>query len=149
MPRGVRKRICQERRATPRRLIAMPLKGKVEAPMETPFSIAGHHSDHAAECRVGRSKLFPSMLIVAAHSKKLDLDPVQKEVNMGSTGFDNISDNLRKLLSTPLLMKGEDPDVYAELYGRVEEVAQPKDVWDQMRSFASSRSFDEGLKERT
>ena len=68
---------------------------------------------------------------------------------MGSMGFDNISDNLRKLLSTPSLMKGEDPDVYAELYGRVEEVAQPKDVWDQMRSFASSRSFDEGLKERT
>jgi hypothetical protein len=39
MPRGVRKRICQERRATPRRLIAMPLKGKVEAPMETPFRL--------------------------------------------------------------------------------------------------------------
>jgi hypothetical protein len=49
MPRGVRKRICQERRATARRLSAMPLKGKVEAPMETPFSIAGHNSDHAAE----------------------------------------------------------------------------------------------------
>jgi hypothetical protein len=29
-------------------------------------------------------------------------------------------------------MKGEDPDLYAELYARVEEVAQPQDVWDQM-----------------
>jgi hypothetical protein len=29
-------------------------------------------------------------------------------------------------------MKGEDPDVYAELYARVEEVVQPQDVWDQM-----------------
>src|SRR4029077_15823995 len=29
-------------------------------------------------------------------------------------------------------MKGEDGKVYAELYARVEEVVQPKDVWDQM-----------------
>jgi hypothetical protein len=29
-------------------------------------------------------------------------------------------------------MNGEDPDVYAELYRWVEEVAQPKNVWDQM-----------------
>jgi hypothetical protein len=29
-------------------------------------------------------------------------------------------------------MKGEDENVYAELYARVEEVAQPQDVWEQM-----------------
>jgi hypothetical protein len=29
-------------------------------------------------------------------------------------------------------MKGEDPDTYAELYARVEQIAQPQDVWDQM-----------------
>jgi hypothetical protein len=29
-------------------------------------------------------------------------------------------------------MKGEDPNVYAELYSRVEEVVQPKDILDQM-----------------
>jgi hypothetical protein len=46
--------------------------------------------------------------------------------------FDDLSDNLRRLFSTPSLMKGEDPHVYAELYARVEEVAQPQDVWDQM-----------------
>jgi len=49
-----------------------------------------------------------------------------------SNQFDNISDDLRRLFSTPSLMKGEDPDVYAELYGRVQEVVQPKDVSDQM-----------------
>jgi hypothetical protein len=46
--------------------------------------------------------------------------------------FDNFSDNLRRLFCTPSLMKGEDPDLYAELYNRVEEVVQPQDVWDQM-----------------
>jgi hypothetical protein len=46
--------------------------------------------------------------------------------------FDNLSDNLLRLFCTPSLMKGEDPDVYAELYGWVEEVVQPKDVSDQM-----------------
>ena len=45
--------------------------------------------------------------------------------------LDNISDKLRGLFSTPSLMKGEDPDVYAELYAQVEEVVQPQDVWDQ------------------
>ena len=39
---------------------------------------------------------------------------------------------LKTLFATPSLMKGEDPGVYAELYAWVEEVAQPKDVWDQM-----------------
>jgi hypothetical protein len=29
-------------------------------------------------------------------------------------------------------MNGEDPAVYAKLYARVEEIAQPRDVWDQM-----------------
>jgi hypothetical protein len=41
------------------------------------------------------------------------------ETNMDMR-FDNVSDNLSRLFSTPSLMKGEDPDVYAELYGRVD-----------------------------
>ena len=44
----------------------------------------------------------------------------------------NFSDRLRPLFCTPSLMSGEDADVYAELYARIEELAQPKDVWDQM-----------------
>jgi hypothetical protein len=40
--------------------------------------------------------------------------------------------SLEKLFTTPSLMKGEDGNVYAELYALVEAVAQPKDVWDQM-----------------
>ena len=51
---------------------------------------------------------------------------------MESMPFDNISDKLRGLFSTPSLMKGEDPNVYMELYARVEEVVQPQDVWDVM-----------------
>jgi hypothetical protein len=54
------------------------------------------------------------------------------ETNMDRTRFDGLSDNLRRLFSTPSLMNREDPDVYAELYARVEEVVQPQDVWDQM-----------------
>jgi hypothetical protein len=42
------------------------------------------------------------------------------------------SRGLDRLLSTPSLMKGEDENVYAELYARVEEAAQPQDVWEQM-----------------
>jgi hypothetical protein len=53
-------------------------------------------------------------------------------MNMESMPFDNISDKLRGLFSTPSLMKGEDPNVYMELYARVEEVVQPQDVWDVM-----------------
>jgi len=46
--------------------------------------------------------------------------------------FDNISDNLRRLFSSPSLMQGEDPEVYAELYDRVEEVVQPENILDQL-----------------
>jgi hypothetical protein len=49
-----------------------------------------------------------------------------------SSTFDKISDGLQRLFTTPSLMKGEDPDVYAQLCARVEEVVQPEDVWDQM-----------------
>ena len=44
----------------------------------------------------------------------------------------NISDNLRRLFSTPSLMKDEDPTLYFELYRLVEEVVQPKNVCEQM-----------------
>ena len=54
------------------------------------------------------------------------------ETNRGGMRFNNVSDNLRRLFSTPSLMNGEDPDVHAELYRWVEEVVQPKNVWDQM-----------------
>jgi hypothetical protein len=39
---------------------------------------------------------------------------------------------LDRLFPTPSLMNGEDAEVYAELCARVEEVVQPKDVWDHM-----------------
>jgi hypothetical protein len=71
----------------------------------------------------------------AARPTKSDVDPIQKKKRVSferSTRFDNVSDSLRGLFSTPSLMNGEDPHVYAELYRRVEEVAQPQDVWDQM-----------------
>ena len=71
----------------------------------------------------------------AARPRKSDLDTIQKEKRVsleGSTRFDKGSDSLRRLFSAPSLMQGEDPDVYAELYARVEEVVQPQDVMDQM-----------------
>jgi hypothetical protein len=71
----------------------------------------------------------------AARPRKSDVHPIQKEERVSldrSTRFDNVSDSLRGLFSTPSLMNGEDPHVYAELYRRVEEVVQPQDVWDQM-----------------
>jgi hypothetical protein len=51
---------------------------------------------------------------------------------MSRAKTDQISRGLERLFSTPSLMNGEDASDYAELYARVEEVAQPKDVWDQM-----------------
>jgi hypothetical protein len=51
---------------------------------------------------------------------------------MSHSEFFNLSDRLRPLFCTPSLMSGEDAEVYAELYARIEELAQPKDVWDQM-----------------
>ena len=71
----------------------------------------------------------------AARPKKSNLDRIQKEKRVsleGSTRFDKGSDSLRRLFSAPSLMQGEDSDVYAELYARVEEVVQPQDVMDQM-----------------
>ena len=81
---------------------------------------------------------LPPAKVVAARPKKSDGAPIKKakgvslETNMKSMRFDHMSDNLRRLFSTPSLMRGENPDVYAELYARVEEVVQPQDVWDQM-----------------
>jgi hypothetical protein len=81
---------------------------------------------------------LPPPKAVAARPKKSDGDPIKKaksvslEANMEGMRFDNISDKLRGLFSTPSLMKGEDPHIYAELYAQVEEVVQPQDVWDQM-----------------
>ena len=71
----------------------------------------------------------------AARPKKSNLDRIQKEKRVsleGSTRYDKGSDSLRRLFSAPSLMQGEDSDVYAELYARVEEVVQPQDVMDQM-----------------
>ena len=59
----------------------------------------------------------------AARPRKSDVHPIQKEERVSldrSTRFDNVSDGLRGLFSTPSLMNGEDPHVYAELYRRVE-----------------------------
>ena len=80
----------------------------------------------------------------AARPRKSDVDPIQKEKRVSlpkSTRFDNVSDGLRGLFSTPSLMKGEDPHVYAELYRRVEEVVQPQDVWDQMMVYDITNHF--------
>ena len=67
---------------------------------------------------------------------------------MESMQFDNISDKLRQLFSTPSLMKGEDPDVHAELYRRVQEAVQPKDVWDQMMVADTTNHFWEQQRYR-
>jgi len=71
----------------------------------------------------------------AARPSKSDVDPIQKEkkVSLERSGrFDKGSDSLRRLFSTPSLMKGEQSHVYDELYTQVEEVVQPQDVFDQM-----------------
>src|SRR5262249_52498531 len=49
-----------------------------------------------------------------------------------STESYHLPDFLRGLFCKPSLMKGENPEVYAKLYAQVEEVVQPKDVFDQM-----------------
>jgi hypothetical protein len=46
--------------------------------------------------------------------------------------FTNAPESLRRLFSRPSLMNGEDAAVYAELYAQVEEIAQPRNVRDQM-----------------
>lgn len=51
---------------------------------------------------------------------------------MSTAKTDQMFRGLERLFSTPSLMNGEDANDYAELYARVEEVAQPSDVWDQM-----------------
>ena len=87
----------------------------------------------------------------AARPRKSDVDPIQKEKRVSlerSTLFDNLSDSLRRLFSTPSLMKGEDPHVYAELYRWVEEVVQPQDVWDQMMVYDITSHFWEQLRYR-
>src|SRR5215471_11753322 len=71
----------------------------------------------------------------AARPRKSDVDLIQKEKKASlerSARFDKRSDSLRRLFSTPSLMKGEDSNVYAELYAQVEEAVQPQDVFDQM-----------------
>jgi hypothetical protein len=45
-------------------------------------------------------------------------------------------------------MNGEDPDVYAELYRWVEEVVQPKNVWDQMDAADITNHFWEQQRYR-
>jgi hypothetical protein len=52
-----------------------------------------------------------------------------------------LSDSLNGLFATPSLMKGEDPAVYAALYRQVEEVVQPRDVWDQMMAADVTNHF--------
>jgi hypothetical protein len=43
------------------------------------------------------------------------------------------SNGLNRLFSTPSLMNSEDGEIYAELYAEVEELVQPRNVWDRMR----------------
>jgi hypothetical protein len=43
-----------------------------------------------------------------------------------------LPDFLHGLFCTPSLMKGESAEVYAMLYAQVEDVVEPKDVFDQM-----------------
>jgi hypothetical protein len=81
---------------------------------------------------------LPPADAVGTRPKKSHPNSIQKEkwvsseTNADRMRFNNISDDLRKLLDTPSLMKGESPDLYAELYRWVNEVVQPKDVFDQM-----------------
>jgi len=69
---------------------------------------------------------------VAARSKKSNSEGVSLETNKDNTRFDNISDSLWELVSTPSLVKGEDPAVHAKIHAQVVKVVQPKDVRDQM-----------------
>jgi hypothetical protein len=81
---------------------------------------------------------LPPEKAAATRSKKSNLNLIQKEkvvsleTNKDNTRFDNISDSLWGLVSTPSLVKGEDPAAYAELHAQVVKVVQPKDVRDQM-----------------
>ncbi len=52
-----------------------------------------------------------------------------------------LSDSLKRLFSAPSLMKGEDPADYDALYRQVEEVVQPRDVWDQMMATDVTNHF--------
>jgi hypothetical protein len=87
----------------------------------------------------------------AARPRKSDVDPIQKEKKVffeRSTRFDTVPDSLRKVFSTPSLMNGEDPHVYAELCRWVEEVVQPRDVWDHMMVYDITNHFWEQLRYR-
>jgi hypothetical protein len=46
---------------------------------------------------------------------------------------DRPPNGLKKLFSTPSLMNGEDGAIYADLCADLEELVQPRNVWDQMR----------------
>jgi hypothetical protein len=94
---------------------------------------------------------FPPAKGRAARPRKSDVDPIQKEKKVffeRSTGFDTVPDSLRKVFSTPSLMNGEDPHVYAELYRWVEEVVQPRDVWGHMMVYDITNHFWEQLRYR-
>jgi hypothetical protein len=68
---------------------------------------------------------------VTTRSKKSHEDPVKKPKSASlGTIMESMHHSGKRwgLFSTPSLMKGEDPDVYAELYAQVEEVVQPQDV---------------------
>ena len=68
---------------------------------------------------------LPPVKAVAARSKKSNSEGVSLETNKDNTRFDNISDSLWELVSTPSLVKGEDPAVHAKIHAQVVKVVQP------------------------
>jgi hypothetical protein len=80
---------------------------------------------------------LPPVKAAAARSKKSKPDPIQKEkvvsleTNKNNARVDIISDSLWGLVSTPSLVKGEDPAVHAELHAQVVKVVEPTNLRDQ------------------
>src|SRR5262249_18178083 len=76
--------------------------------------------------------------VKAAGTKKSNPDHIKKEkgvslkTNKDNTQFNDISNSLWELVSTPSLVKGEDPAVHAKIHAEVVKLVQPKDVRDQM-----------------
>jgi hypothetical protein len=70
----------------------------------------------------------------AATRHKKTKNPIQRErdVTLETNRDSEVVDDFGRLFSTPSLINGEDPHVFAELYRLVQEVVPPKDIWDQM-----------------
>ena len=67
---------------------------------------------------------------------------------MAQVKCDGLSQGLARMFANPSLMNGEDAALYHELYGLVEEAAQPRDIWEHMMVFDVVSHFWEQLRFR-